>query len=144
MSAEVANSETGEVESSGRRKSGRVSRRPDRFAPGTSPTSSTKRKRGADNDDSGVEADAPSSEEEESSEGEPDDEEVRERQRKRKSKGTTKRSAAKKPKTNGASVSLAMRPATGAKKVAKRPRKAAIRKSAIGEDEPEGLYGRLA
>jgi cohesin complex subunit SA-1/2 len=142
MSAAVLTSEGNQMDSSAtRRRSGRVSRRPDKFA---SPTGSTKRKRG-DNDDSGVDADQPSSEEEQedSSEGEPDVEEIRERRRKNKSKAPAKKPAAKKPKTNGATVNLAMRPATGAsKKVAKRPRKAAIRKSAVSEDEPEGLYGK--
>lgn len=135
-------SETNDVASSAaRRRSGRVAKKPERFAP-SSPTGSAKRKRG-DNDDSGVEADQPSSdEEEESSEGEPDEEELRERQRKRKSKAPAKRRAPKKPRTNGATMSLAMRPAAGAsKKIAKRPRKAAIRKSAVAADEPEGLYG---
>lgn len=136
--------EVGEVASSAtRRRSGRVSRKPQKLASAASPTGSAKRKRG-DNDDSGVDADEPSSEEQsESSEGEPDEEELRERQRKRKGKAAAKRPAPKKPKTNGAPISLAMRPATGAsRKLAKRPRKAAIRKSAVSEEEPEGLYGR--
>jgi cohesin complex subunit SA-1/2 len=129
-----------EVDSSSRRRSGRQRKAPEKFAK-FSPTDSAKRKRD-DNDDSGVEADEPS-EEEESSEGEPDEEELRERQRKnKKSKAAAKKPAPKKPKTNGATMSLAIRPAMGAaKKVAKRPRKAAIRKGAIAEDEPEGLYG---
>jgi hypothetical protein len=140
--AAVMASEVNDVESSAnRRRSGRVSKKPEKFAP-ASPTDSAKRKRG-DNDDSGVEADqATSDEEESSSEGEPDEEEFRDRQRKRKGKAPAKRPAPKKPKTNGATMSLAMRPASGApKKLAKRPRKAAIRKSAIAPDEPEGLYG---
>jgi len=138
----IMSSEVNDVASSAaRRRSGRVSKKPEKFAP-ASPTDSVKRKRG-DDDDSGVEADqASSDEEEESSEGEPDEEEVRERQRKRKGRAPAKRPAPKKPKTNGATMSLAMRPASGApKKLAKRPRKAAIRKSAIAPDEPEGLYG---
>ncbi|KAH8725758.1 hypothetical protein GQ44DRAFT_651801 [Phaeosphaeriaceae sp. PMI808] len=142
MSAAVLAPEVSNTASSApRRRSGRVSRKPEKFALTTSPTGSAKRKRG-DNDDSGVEADDASSEEPtDSSEGELDDEELRERQRKRKGKGSAKRSATKKPKTNGTTLSLAIRPATGAsKKLAKRPRKAGIRKSAILEEEPEGLY----
>jgi cohesin complex subunit SA-1/2 len=141
MSAADMTSEA-DVASSSRRRSGRVSKKPEKFA-ASSPTDSAKRKRG-DNDDSGVEADQASSDEEEedSSEGEPDEEELRERQRKRKGKTPAKRPAAKKPKTNGATMSLAIRPATSApKKIAKRPRKAAIRKSAVSAEEPAGLYG---
>jgi cohesin complex subunit SA-1/2 len=146
MSAVVSTSEVNEVASTeaNRRRSGRVVRKPEKLASAPSPTGSAKRKR-RDNDDSGVEAGESTSEEQsESSEGEPDDEELRERQRKRKGKASGKRPAPKKPKTNGASISLAMRPAAGAsRKLTKRPRKAAIRKSAISEEEPEGLYGML-
>jgi cohesin complex subunit SA-1/2 len=125
-----------------RRRSGRVTRKPEKLASTASPADSAKRKRG-DNDDSGVEADgATSDEQSESSEGEPDEEELRERRPKRKSKTPAKRPATKRPKTNGASISLAMRPATGAsRKLTKRPRKAAIRKSAVSGEEPEVLYG---
>ncbi|KAH7067632.1 STAG domain-containing protein [Paraphoma chrysanthemicola] len=141
MSAAVLPSEANEPASSAaRRRSGRVSKKPEKFAPATSPAGSAKRKRG-DHDDSGVEADEPSDEEVESSEGEPAEEELRERQRKRKGKAAGKKSASKRPRTNGATVSLAMRPAAGAsKKLTKRPRKAAIRKSAVLADEPGGLY----
>jgi cohesin complex subunit SA-1/2 len=143
MSAVDASSPVDEVESSAaRRKSGRVSKKPDRFAPVASPNGSTKRKRGDDND-SGVDADEPPSEEEseQSSEGEPDEEELRERRRKKKTKAPARKPAPKKAKTNGEGISLAIRPANAAKKVAKRPRKAPIRKSRLPEDA-EGLYGR--
>jgi cohesin complex subunit SA-1/2 len=145
MSAAVSTSGVTEVASSdARRRSGRVVRKPEKLASAPSPSGSAKRKR-RDNDDSGVEAGESTSEEQsDSSEGEPDEEEMRERQRKRKGKGAAKRPAPKKPKTNGAPISLAMRPAAGAsRKLTKRPRKAAIRKSAISEEEPEGLYGML-
>ncbi|RYO64741.1 hypothetical protein AA0113_g5792 [Alternaria arborescens] len=142
MSAAESPSRADQVASSAaRRKSGRVSKKPARFAPGASPTGSTKRKRGDDND-SGVDATEPPSEEEseESSEGEPDEEELRERRRRKKAKATARKPASKKAKTNGDSVSLAIRPANNAtKKVSKRPRKAPIRKSAL-PDETEGLY----
>ncbi|USP81957.1 hypothetical protein yc1106_09231 [Curvularia clavata] len=140
MSATASPSAVDQVESTAtRRKSGRVSKKPDRFAPGASPTT-TKRKRGNDND-SGVDASESSEEEsDQSSEDEPDEEEIRERRRKRKSTAAARKPAAKKPKTNGDSVSLAIRPATNAtRKIAKRPRKAPIRKSTL-PDETEGLY----
>ncbi|KAJ4362528.1 cohesin complex subunit [Neocucurbitaria cava] len=141
MSAAVSTSEAGDVTASAaRRRSGRVSKKPQKFAPVSSPTGSTKRKR-ADNDDSGVDADEPSSDEdsEESSEGEPDPEELKER-RKKKSKAAAKKSAPKKPKTNGESVGLAFRPAASAvKRASKRPRKAPVRKSRLPQ-ETEGLY----
>lgn len=124
-----------------RRKSGRVSKKPDRFAPDAHSTSTTKRKRGTDND-SGVEASETSDPESDpTSDDEPDEEEIRERRRKRKTKGTARKPAAKKPKTNGDSVSLAIRPAANAtRKIAKRPRKAPVRKSTLADDT-EGLYG---
>jgi hypothetical protein len=143
MSAAVSATQASEVASSAaRRRSGRVTRKPEKLAAAASPTGSAKRKR-RDDDDSGVEADETSSEEQsESSEGEPDEEELRERRSKKKGKAPAKQPAPKKPRTNGAPISLAMRPATGAsRKLTKRPRKAAIRKSAVSEEEPEGLYG---
>ncbi|KAL5115509.1 cohesin complex subunit [Pleosporales sp. CAS-2024a] len=145
MSAAVAAPEASQGASSAhRRRSGRVTRKPEKLASAPSPAESTKRKR-HDNDDSGVEADEPSSEEQsESSEDEPDEEELRDRRRKRKGKAATKRPAPKKPKTNGAPISLAMRPAAGvSRKLTKRPRKAAIRKSAVSDEEPEGLYAHV-
>lgn len=144
MSAAVAASEAGDVTSStARRKSGRVTKKPEKFTPGAGPTGISKRKRGDEND-SGVDADEPSSEEDDdSTEGEPDEEELRERRRKSKGKASAKRPAQKKAKTNGKSVTLAMRPATGASKKSSRSRKAPIRKSVLAGDETEGLYGRL-
>ncbi|KAJ4331128.1 cohesin complex subunit [Didymella glomerata] len=141
MSAAVAASEAGDATSSNsRRKSGRVTKKPEKFTPGTSPTGTAKRKRGDDND-SGVDADGVTSEEEdESSEGEPDEEELRERRLKSKGKAPAKRHAQKKAKTNGKSVTLAMRPATGASKKSSKSRKAPIRKSILAGDETEGLY----
>jgi len=133
----------GVASSAARRKSGRVSKKPDRFAPIASPTSSTKRKRGGDNED-GDDATEPSSEEEseQSSEDEPDEEELKERRRKKKTRAPARKPASKKAKTNGESVNLAIRPASNAtKKLAKRPRKPLIRKSTL-PNETEGLYGR--
>ncbi|KAJ5020434.1 STAG domain-containing protein [Bipolaris maydis] len=141
MSAPASPSGVDQVESTAtRRKSGRVSRKPDRFAPGASPTTTTKRKRGNDNDSAVDASDSSEQESDQSTEDEPDDEEIREAQRKRKSKAAARKPAAKKPKTNGDSLSLAIRPASNAtKKLAKRPRKAPVRKSTLPE-ETEGLY----
>jgi len=149
MSAADPISHPSDVAPSTRRKSGRVSRKPEKFTPGASPSGSAKRKRGGDgsgsdeDDDGGLDADAPSSEQEgESSEGEPDEEELRERQRKKKSRPAAKRPAPKKPKTNGETLSLAIRPATNAaRKASKRLRKAPVRKSMLPE-QVAGLYGR--
>ncbi|KAF2851436.1 STAG-domain-containing protein [Plenodomus tracheiphilus IPT5] len=143
MSATDSTSQAGDGAPSTRRKSGRVSKKPEKFTPGASPAGSAKRKRG-DDEDSGLDADAPSSGEElESSEGEPDEEEFRERQRKKKSRPAAKKPAPKKPRTNGESVSLAIRPAsTAAKKVSKRSRKAPVRKSMLPE-QIEGLYAEV-
>ncbi|KAH6642019.1 STAG domain-containing protein [Boeremia exigua] len=140
MSAAAAASDTGEAtSSSARRKSGRVTKKPEKFTPGTSPNGSSKRKRGDEND-SGDADEQSSEEEDESSDGEPDEEELRERRRKTKGKAPAKRPAPKKAKTNGKSVTLAMRPATGAPKRPSRPRKAPVRKSVLAGDETEGLY----
>jgi cohesin complex subunit SA-1/2 len=144
MSSVAADSEAGDATtttSSARRKSGRVTKKPEKFAPVAS-----KRKRGDDHD-SGVDGEGTSGDDEdESTEGEPDEEELRERRRKSKGKGKgkapAKRSAAKKPRTNGKSVTLAMRPAGGASKKPSRPRKMPVRKSILAGDETTGLYGK--
>lgn len=125
-----------------RRRSGRVTRRP-KFAPEPSPALSTKRKR-RDEDGPEEDDDAPSGEEEESddSQGEPDPEELKEQRRKKKqSRPAGKKPPQKKPKTNG-EVNLAIRPAKTASKKAGRPRKAALRKSALVDEDADGLYGK--
>lgn len=138
MSSVAAASEAGDATTpNARRKSGRVTKKPEKFAPGAS-----KRKRGGDNDSGGDADEATSEEEDESTESEPDEEELRERRRKSKGRAPAKRPASKKAKTNGKSVTLAMRPATGASKKSSRPRKAPVRKSIIAGDEAEGLYGK--
>ncbi|KAF2011377.1 STAG-domain-containing protein [Aaosphaeria arxii CBS 175.79] len=68
-----------------------------------------------------------------SSDAEPDEEELREKRRKK----------AKKPKTNGATVSLAIRPAGPKAKKAPKPRKVPIRKSALHEEDISGLYAEV-
>ncbi|KAF2736048.1 STAG-domain-containing protein [Polyplosphaeria fusca] len=146
MSATVVSSQPADISSSApRRKSGRVSKKPEPFAPAPSPASNGKRKRNLETNGD-VDMDEPSDEQEESesSEGEPDEEELRERRRKKKNttkpKGSAKKPAAKKPKTNGESVTLAIRPATAKPK---RPRKAPIRKSAFADENADGLYAEI-
>ncbi|KAF2466081.1 STAG-domain-containing protein [Lindgomyces ingoldianus] len=143
MSAAVMSSEAVDITSSvPRRKSGRVSKKPEPFVPASSPAGSAKRKRNVatDGDGDGDVAEQASEEEQtESSEGEPDEEELRERRRKKKTKPAPKRPASKKPKTNGESISLAIRPAASNPQRPRKPRKGPIRKSAIAEDA-EGLY----
>ena len=126
-----------------KRRSGRVSRRPNHF---TEPQTSSKRKRvepdedalanGGEDQDEGDEEDE---DDESESEGEPDEEEKREqRARARKAKrAPTKKPVAKRPKTNGTTVALPVRgPAKPSRKKAK----------ALDEDDADqagGLYGQL-
>lgn len=126
-----------------RRRSGRVTRRP-KFAPEPSPALSAKRKR-RDEDGADVDGESPSADEQESedSQGEPDPEELKEqRRRKKQGRPAGKKPPQKKPKTNG-EVNLAIRPAKPAKKAAK-PRKATIRKSALVDEDADGLYGKTS
>lgn len=141
MSADVASSNVADITSSApsRRKSGRVPTQRQLYSP---TGSATKRKRG-DTNDSDADSSAPSSEEEDS-DSIPDEEELKERRRqsrKTKSAPSAKKPPQKKPKTNGEITGLAIRPATGAKKKAARPRKAPLRKSALVEQDADGLYG---
>ncbi|KAJ4290500.1 cohesin complex subunit [Kalmusia sp. IMI 367209] len=148
MSADVLSSSAADITSSApRRKSGRVPKQRELFAPRASPTGSAKRKRGHAND-SDVDGDASSSEEDgsESSASEPDEEELKEQRkksRKKKNAPTARKPPQKKPKTNGEIVGLAIRPATGARKKTARPRKAAVRKSALVEEDAGGLYAEI-
>ncbi|KAF1994354.1 hypothetical protein P154DRAFT_502063 [Amniculicola lignicola CBS 123094] len=138
MSTAITATDAPDAASSGtRRISSRVRRQTERFVPEASPAGSAKRKRGAESDGgAGAEGHASDESPEESSEGEPDEEELRERRRKKPAKTKAKKPAAKKPKTNGETLSLAIRPATVKPK---KPRKVPIRKSAV-VDEAEGLY----
>lgn len=142
MSADVASSSAADITSSApRRKSGRVPTQRQLY----SPTGSAKRKRG-NVDGSDAENNTPSSEEDDS-ESSPDEEELKERRkqnRKKKSATAAKKPPQKKPKTNGEIAGLAIRPApNAAKKKAPRPRKVPIRKSALVEQDADGLYGKL-
>ena len=122
-----------------RRKSGRVVRKPE-FLAASSPTGSAKRKRTEqDEEDVGMGGDTSEEEVDDESEGEPDEEEVREKKRAKKGKKAARKPAPKKSKTNGETVSLAIRPAASGK--AKKPRKARQLKNAPAK-EAEGLYGK--
>ena len=135
VSSMEASSPPVEVDSTAatRRKSGRVSKKPDAY----SPNAATKRKRagaldGAEDGDAG-DASEPESE---SSEGEPDEEELREsKKRARKQKSSAR--PQKKPKVNGETVRLPVRPAGKTK----RPKKAKPLKDAKAAEEAGGLYG---
>ena len=141
MSAEVASSSAAEITSTApRRKSGRVPTQRQLY----SPTGSAKRKR-ANANDSDADDLSPASDEDDESESSPDEEELKERRkqnRKKKSASGQKKPPQKKPKTNGEMPGLALRPAPAARKQAPRPRKAPIRKSALIEQDADGLYGR--
>lgn len=130
---------SGPDDANSRRKSGRVTRKPDFLAP--EPTASAKRKRvGVDmqEDDVGPATSESGGEddEEEDDDEEPDEEELKE-QRSRKPKSAPKRPAAKKPKTNGATASLPIRSTTSKS----RPRKKkAQAMDAADAEEAGGLY----
>ncbi|KAK7541595.1 hypothetical protein IWX49DRAFT_178077 [Phyllosticta citricarpa] len=124
-----------------RRKSGRVTKKPETIY-SSAPAPSKRKRNEADegDDDEGADADnalVEEEEDEESSEDEPDEEEIREKRRKkvaaRKNK-PQKKPAAKKSKPNG-ELSLAIRPA-GKQKKAKKPRPSKI----AAAEEVGGLY----
>lgn len=128
------------IESTNKRRSGRVSRRPDLFA-ATSTASKRKRPDRDDdavaNDDDDDNEDEVDDEDDDDSDGEPDEEEVREkRARARKAKtAPQKKPAAKRAKPNGTSLALPVRT-----QVKPRRKKA----KALNEEEAEqagGLYG---
>jgi cohesin complex subunit SA-1/2 len=122
------------------RKSSRVIRKPQLYAP-SSPIGSAKRKRATNEDDAADGADD-ASESDDEDESEPDEEELKERRRQaRKNKSTPKKApkkpAAKKPKTNGETVTLPLRTTASKPKKAK---KAKARESSM--NEADGLYGQ--
>ncbi|KAE8352857.1 hypothetical protein BDV28DRAFT_119462 [Aspergillus coremiiformis] len=148
--------------SANRRKSGRVTRKPELYAQSygandSATAGSSKRKRAGDDDDEGdveEDEDVSESEADESANDEPDEEELREKRRAARkasskkatseSKAKAKPRSAKKPKVaaNGIGNQLAFRPATNGKKAASsRPRKPKVRPSlAAGE---RGLYAEV-
>ncbi|KAF7585816.1 hypothetical protein BBP40_010058 [Aspergillus hancockii] len=146
--------------STNRRKSGRVTRKPELYAEkfgvsdGATAGSSKRKRAGGDDEDVVDEVeDASEPEGDESADEEPDEEELRaERRAARKalskkatseSKGKAKPRSSKKPKVagNGIGSQLAFRPATNGKKTVSRPRKPKVRPSlAAGE---RGLYAAV-
>jgi cohesin complex subunit SA-1/2 len=136
---DISNNDTASspVVASGRRKSGRAVKAPEKFVPAPSSqleSASAKRKRGGEdveNDASDDDEEAEGSDTAQESAGE---EETRAPPR-RKAK-TTKKPAAKKPKVNGVS-SHETAPAV---RLPARPKKA--KRVVIADDNAEGLYGR--
>ncbi|PVH99437.1 STAG-domain-containing protein [Periconia macrospinosa] len=146
MSAEVLSSEPAGITSpeAPRRRSGRVVKKPEKFTPRSSPSANSKRKR-PEEADSDVDGESPPSDEDlsDSNDSEPDEEELKEqRRRSKKSRPVAKKPPQKKPKTNG-EVTLPLRPGTSTKKKTTKPRKAPIRKSAIIDEDADGLYAEI-
>ncbi|PSK44212.1 hypothetical protein B9Z65_192 [Elsinoe australis] len=128
-----------ELTSTNKRRSGRVSKKPEYLVP---ESASTKRKRDAPNDDDESNDIADDSEEDdelEEDDDEPAEEELRER-RARKPKSAPKRPAAKKPKTNGTSVQIPIR-STASK--ARRPSKKTKAGAVPNAEEVGGLYAEV-
>lgn len=133
-----------------RRRSGRVVRAPQKFAPDNA-QGAAKRKRGTDQDGDDAENDAPLDSDEEMSEGSPEedsdsgdqeseDDAARRRAAARKKKGKSSRPrkpANKRVKTNGASTGAGKHPAS----LPSRPKKS-VRIERLPE-EGTGLFGQL-
>jgi len=122
------------------RRSGRVSKLPEKFIPDA--PAASKRKRRDDNDDEDAENDAPDTDEGESdaeSDDAADDDEIEEAPRRRKKPSQPARSrkpAAKKPKTNGDASAAGDHPV----RLASRPKKTV--RIAVERREGDGLFGR--
>lgn len=119
------------------RRSGRVSKHPEKFIPDA--PAAAKRKRRDDNDDEDGENDAPLTDEGES-DAEPDDaadddetEETRKRKKKPSQPARSRKPAAKKPKTNGDAGAHPVR-------LASRPKKTV--RIVVERREGDGLFGR--
>lgn len=134
-----------------RRKSGRMTRRPEVFSQSNHSiiegNASSKRKRGDALDQSASDNDISESESDDAGDDDADEEELREKRRATRKKATKKSlskkgsHAAKKPKvaSNGVGRQLAFRPAVNGRLPTSRPRKIKVRPSlASGE---RGLYG---
>lgn len=125
------------------RRSGRVSKLPEKYIPDAPAT--TKRKRRDENEDEDAENDAPVTDEDESDAGDndaaedDDDDEVVEEASKRKKRSSqparSRKPAAKKPKTNGDAGAHPVR-------LASRPKKAV--RIAVERREGDGLFGRYS
>ena len=136
-----------------RRKSGRVSRRPDIFAEEDHQGSilsngSAKRKRtpisktaNADRDDDEIQSDQESEEE---SESEPDEEEVKEKRRAQRKKTTVAKPAAKRAKTtNGTDTTLAIRSANIQSRPASKSAKTQKARARPSQANKEGLFAEV-
>ena len=141
-SMELSPSSNPDVDSSAqpsRRKSGRVSRKPQVLAP----TFNAKRKRTPESTEDvngDVDMDSLSDESEDRDEDEPDEEERREAKRVKRwrpNAANKAKIAPKKPKANGAAGDLPIRTITSKPKKAKQPRKVTIAEA----EDVGGLYG---
>ncbi|KAF2148262.1 STAG-domain-containing protein [Myriangium duriaei CBS 260.36] len=129
------------VKPSDKRRSGRVSKRPEFL--GASHPANSKRKRGHAEDGAEVEDGGSSGsdeDEEDAEDDEPDEEELREERRAKKSKSTPKRPAAKKAKTNGAPLRMPIR-STAQK--ARPSKKRAVAGTVPDADQAGGLYAEI-
>lgn len=137
---------------SDRRKSGRVSKKPELFSQSYNDTKS-KRKRAEGEDDEEEDDNVSESESDDTADSEPDEEELREKKRAARKTSTRKQSSTKTGKSkssvprsskkqkvgNGIRGQLALRPAANGKRTVSRPRKPKARPSlAAGET---GLFG---
>lgn len=153
MASAVAPSSPATQDSTTRRKSGRQTRKPEKFAQeehlgSVIPNGSAKRKRAPN----GVkEAETPgdgekesSSEEEEEEEESADEEELKEKRRTSRKKKAPNKPAAKKAKvTNGIGSPLAIRTAPSAKSKAPKTAKVQKARSRPSQLNKDGLYGTL-
>jgi cohesin complex subunit SA-1/2 len=134
-----------------RRKSGRMTRRPEVFSQSNhsiiDSNAGGKRKRGDALDQSDSDNDISESESDDAGDEEADEEELREKRRAARKKGTKRAPvkkgshAAKKPKvtSNGVGRQLAFRPATNGRLPTSRPRKLKVRPSLVSGER--GLFG---
>lgn len=130
---------------SSRRKSGRVSRRPDIFADeehygSLTNTGSAKRKRVNDGATDGDDIEDSSEEDEE--ESEPDEEEIREKRRAQKKRPKPAKPAAKKARTS-AGTTLAIRSANAPKRPATKSAKLQKARARQSQAHKEGLYAEV-
>jgi cohesin complex subunit SA-1/2 len=135
------------METTNRRKSGRVHRKPELFAEehhqGSLSNGSAKRKRAdneelAEDEEAGSGSDVSSSEE---SDGEPDEEELKEKRRQ--SRNKTSKPVAKKAKTNGTSTTLAIRSANIESKPGTKAAKVQKARARPSQLQQVGLYAQV-
>lgn len=137
-SSPLSEAEVDATETANKRRSGRVTRKPNLFT--AAPGGAKRKRNAADDREEQVDDDDNSEEEDDSeSEGEPDEEEMREKRTKaRKGKSAPgKKPAAKRPKTNGTTAL----PLRGGQAKTRKPKKAKALDEAAAE-EAGGLFGK--